>query len=78
MRQVSSRCFVGKTITQFGATDFAPALAETEARNPTTIIFSLYRWDLIPALKVYAKLESAKDVLGHYRILATVAGESIR
>ncbi|NOT21960.1 MAG: ABC transporter substrate-binding protein [Nitrospiraceae bacterium] len=74
MRQVSSRCFVGKTITQFGPTDFAPALAETEARNPTAIILNLYGWDLVHALTAYTKLELAKEKIG---VGGMIAGEQI-
>lgn len=56
--------FVGETITQFGATDFTPALAEAKARNPTAIIFNLYGWDFVHALKAYIKLELVKEKIG--------------
>jgi ABC-type branched-subunit amino acid transport system substrate-binding protein len=56
--------FVGETVTPFGATDFVPALAEAKAKNPTAIILNLYGWDLVHALKAYAKLELAKEKIG--------------
>ena len=56
--------FVGETVTPFGSIDFAPALTEAKAKNPTAIILNLYGWDLVHALKAYAKLELVKEKLG--------------
>jgi branched-chain amino acid transport system substrate-binding protein len=66
--------FVGETVTPFGATDFAPALAEAKAKNPTAIILNLYGWDLVHALKAYTKLELAKEKIG---VGGLVSGEQI-
>ena len=66
--------FVGETVTLFGATDFAPALAEAKAKNPTAIIFNLYGWDLVHALKAYTKLELAKEKIG---VGGLISGEQI-
>lgn len=66
--------FVGETVTAFGATDFVPALAEANAKNPTAIILNLYGWDLVHALKAYAKLELAKEKIG---VGGLIAGEQI-
>jgi branched-chain amino acid transport system substrate-binding protein len=66
--------FVGETLVPFGATDFAPALTEAKAKNPTAIILNLYGWDLIHALKAYAKLELAKEKIG---VGGMISGEQI-
>jgi branched-chain amino acid transport system substrate-binding protein len=66
--------FVGETVTLFGATDFAPALAEAKAKNPTAIIFNLYGWDLVHAMKAYTKLELAKEKIG---VGGLLSGEQI-
>jgi len=66
--------FVGETVTSFGATDFAPAFTEAKAKNPTAIILNLYGWDLVHALRAYAKLELAKDKIG---VGGMISGEQI-
>lgn len=66
--------FVGETVTPFGSTDFAAAFTEAKAKNPTAIILNLYGWDLVYALKAYAKLELAKDKIG---VGGMIAGEQI-
>ncbi|NOT95100.1 MAG: ABC transporter substrate-binding protein [Nitrospira sp.] len=66
--------FVGETVTPFGSTDFASAFTEAKAKNPTAIILNLYGWDLVHALKAYAKLELAKDKIG---VGGMIAGEQI-
>jgi len=66
--------FVGETVAPFGATDFAPAFTEAKAKNPTAIILNLYGWDLVHALRAYAKLELAKDKIG---VGGLISGEQI-
>ena len=66
--------FVGETVAPFGATDFAPAFTEAKAKNPTAIILNLYGWDLVHALRAYAKLELAKDKIG---VGGMISGEQI-
>jgi branched-chain amino acid transport system substrate-binding protein len=56
--------FIGETVTPFGATDFTQALTEAKAKHPTALILNLYGWDLVHALKAYAKLELAKENIG--------------
>ncbi|MFZ1804392.1 MAG: hypothetical protein WAU05_10750 [Nitrospira sp.] len=36
---------VGETVTPFGTTDFATALTEARANNPTAIALNLYGWE---------------------------------
>jgi branched-chain amino acid transport system substrate-binding protein len=66
--------FIGETVTSFGSTDFAPAFIEAKTKNPTAIILNLYGWDLVHALKAYAKLELAKEKVG---VGGMIAGEQI-
>ena len=66
--------FVGETVTPFGATDFASAFTEARAKNPTAIILNLYGWDLVHALKAFAKLELAKEKIG---VGGMISGEQI-
>ncbi|MEO6545155.1 MAG: ABC transporter substrate-binding protein, partial [Nitrospiraceae bacterium] len=66
--------FVGETVTPFGSTDFVAAFVEAKTKNPTAIILNLYGWDLVHALKAYAKLELAKDKIG---VGGMIAGEQI-
>lgn len=66
--------FVGETLVPFGATDYTQALTEAKAKNPTAIILNLYGWDLVHALKAYAKLELAKEKIG---IGGMISGEQI-
>ena len=66
--------FLGETLMPFGATDFSAALAAAKDKRPTLIVLNLYGWDLIHALKAYAKLELAKDKIG---IGGMIGGEQI-
>jgi branched-chain amino acid transport system substrate-binding protein len=66
--------FVGETVTPFGTTDFTPAMTGAKAKNPTAIILNLYGWDLLHALKAFAKLELAKEKIG---VGGMVSGEQI-
>lgn len=72
--QVHKLEFVGETLIPFGATDFVPAFTEAKAKNPTAIILNVYGWDLIHALKAYAKLELAKEKIG---VGGMIGGEQI-
>ncbi|NOT97286.1 MAG: ABC transporter substrate-binding protein [Nitrospira sp.] len=65
---------VGETVTPFGSTDFAAAFIDAKAKNPTAIILNLYGWDLVYALKAYAKLELAKEKIG---VGGMISGEQI-
>ena len=65
---------VGETVTPFGANDFAPALTEARAKNPTAIILNLYGWDLVHALKACTKLGLANEKIG---VGGMIAGEQI-
>ncbi len=66
--------FVGESLVPFGATDFAAALTEAKAKNPTAIVLNVYGWDLIHALKAYAKLELTKEKIG---VGGMISGEQI-
>lgn len=66
--------FVGEAMVRFGSTDFTSALTEAKTKNPTAIILNLYGWDLVHALKGYAKLELAKEKIG---VGGLVSGEQI-
>ncbi|HKT35140.1 MAG TPA: ABC transporter substrate-binding protein [Nitrospira sp.] len=65
---------VGEAITPFGTTDFVPALTGAKTKQPTAIIMNLYGWDLVNALKGYAKLEMAKEKIG---VGGLISGEQI-
>jgi branched-chain amino acid transport system substrate-binding protein len=65
---------VGAATTPFGATDFTAALTEAKAAKPSAIILNLYGWDLVNALKGYAKLELAKEKIG---VGGMIGGEQI-
>jgi len=65
---------IGNTVTPFGATDFTAALTEAKNAKPTLIVLNLYGWDLVNALKAYAKLELAKEKIG---VGGMVSGEQI-
>ena len=54
----------GETVTPFGTTDFGPAFTAAKEKQPTAVILNLYGWDLVNALKGYAKLELAKEKIG--------------
>ena len=66
--------FVGETLMPFGSTDFASALTAAREKHPTLVVFNLYGWDLVHALKSYAKQELAKDKIG---VGGMIAGEQI-
>lgn len=65
---------VGSSTTPFGTTDFTAALTEAKAAKPSAIILNLYGWDLVNALKAYAKLELAKEKVG---VGGMIGGEQI-
>jgi branched-chain amino acid transport system substrate-binding protein len=65
---------IGTTKTPFGATDFTAALTDARHAKPHAIILNLYGWDLVNALKAYAKLELAKEKIG---VGGLIAGEQI-
>jgi branched-chain amino acid transport system substrate-binding protein len=65
---------VGEAVMPFGSTDFTSALTAAKGKNPSAIILNLYGWDLVNALKGYAKLEFAKDKIG---LGGMVSGEQI-
>ncbi|MBI5853844.1 MAG: ABC transporter substrate-binding protein [Nitrospirae bacterium] len=65
---------IGATTTTFGATDFTAALTEAKNAKPGAIILNLYGWDLVNALKAYAKLELAKEKIG---VGGMIGGEQI-
>jgi branched-chain amino acid transport system substrate-binding protein len=65
---------VGEALMPFGSTDFTAALAAAKEKHPTLILLNLYGWDLIHALKAYAKLELAKEKIG---VGGMIGGEQI-
>jgi len=65
---------VGATTTPFGTTDFTAPLTEAKAAKPSAVILNLYGWDLVNALKAYAKLELAKEKIG---VGGMIGGEQI-
>lgn len=56
--------FVGEALMPFGSTDFTSALAAAKDKHPSLVLLNLYGWDLVHALKTYAKLELAKEKIG--------------
>lgn len=65
---------IGEAMMPFGSTDYLSALAAAKSKDPSAIILNLYGWDLVHALKGYAKLELAKENIG---IGGLVSGEQI-
>ena len=65
---------VGEALMPFGSTDFTSALTAAKDRHPSLVLLNLYGWDLIHALKTYAKLELAKDKIG---VGGMIGGEQI-
>ncbi len=65
---------IGNTVTPFGTTDFTAALTEAKNAKPTLIVLNLYGWDLVNALKAFAKLELAKEKIG---VGGMIGGEQI-
>jgi branched-chain amino acid transport system substrate-binding protein len=65
---------VGEATTPFGTTDFTSQMTEAKAVKPNAIILNLYGWDLVNALKAYAKLELAKEKIG---VGGMIGGEQI-
>ncbi|ODT46590.1 MAG: hypothetical protein ABS70_00550 [Nitrospira sp. SCN 59-13] len=65
---------LGNTVVTFGTTDFVPALARAARAKPTFIVLNLYGWDLVHALKAYAKLELATAQIG---VGGMIGGEQI-
>lgn len=65
---------VGSTTTTFGTSDFTNAMMDVQRVKPQAVILNLYGWDLINALKSYAKLELAKEKIG---VGGMIGGEQI-
>jgi len=65
---------VSEGLTPFGTTDFTAALTEAKAAKPNVVILNLYGWDLVNALKGYAKVELAKEKIG---VGGMIGGEQI-
>jgi branched-chain amino acid transport system substrate-binding protein len=65
---------LGEALVPFGSTDFASALTAAKDKHPTLIVLNLYGWDLVHALRGYAKLELAKEKIG---VGGMIAGEQI-
>lgn len=65
---------LGSVSTPFGTTDFAAALAQAKSAKPSAVILNLYGWDLVHALKAYARLELAKEQIG---VGGMISGEQI-
>lgn len=65
---------VGEAMMPFGSTDFMAALASAKDKHPSLIVLNVYGWDLIHALKAYAKLELAKEKIG---VGGMISGEQI-
>lgn len=66
--------FVGEVLMPFGSMDYTVALAAAKEKHPTLVVFNLYGWDLVHALKAYAKVELAKEKIG---VGGLIAGEQI-
>ena len=65
---------VGSSTTAFGTTDYTATLTEAKGAKPSVVILNLYGWDLVNALKAYAKLELAKEKIG---VGGMIGGEQI-
>lgn len=65
---------LGEALIPFGATEFAAALTAAKDKHPSLIVLNVYGWDLIHALKAYAKLELAKERIG---VGGMISGEQI-
>jgi branched-chain amino acid transport system substrate-binding protein len=64
----------GEATMPFGSTDFTSAFTAARDKHPSLILLNLYGWDLIHALKAYAKLELAKEKMG---VGGMIGGEQI-
>jgi branched-chain amino acid transport system substrate-binding protein len=65
---------VGASTTTFGTSDFSNAMTEARRAQPNAVILNLYGWDLVNALKSYAKLELSKENIG---VGGMIGGEQI-
>lgn len=65
---------VGSSTTVFGATDFSDVMMQARQVKPNAVILNLYGWDLVNALKAYAKLELPKEKIG---VGGMIGGEQI-
>jgi branched-chain amino acid transport system substrate-binding protein len=65
---------LGEAQMPFGSTDFTAAFAAAKDKHPSLILLNLYGWDLIHALKAYAKLELAKEKIS---VGGMISGEQI-
>jgi branched-chain amino acid transport system substrate-binding protein len=66
--------FVGEALMPFGSTEFTSALSAAKDKHPTLIVLNLYGWDLVHALKGFARLELSKDRIG---VGGLIGGEQI-
>jgi len=65
---------IGSSTTVFGASDFSNVMTGVRQAKPDAVILNLYGWDLVNALKSYAKLELAKEKIG---VGGMIGGEQI-
>jgi branched-chain amino acid transport system substrate-binding protein len=65
---------IGSSTTAFGASDFSTVMMEARQVKPDAVILNLYGWDLVNALKSYAKLELVKEKIG---VAGMIGGEQI-
>lgn len=65
---------MGEALMPFGSTDFTDAVAVAKDKRPSLIVLNLYGWDLVHALKAYAKLELGKERVG---VGGMIGGEQI-
>jgi branched-chain amino acid transport system substrate-binding protein len=54
----------GEALMPFGSMDLTSAFTTAKDKHPSLILLNLYGWDLIRALKAYAKLELATEEIG--------------
>ena len=65
---------IGSATTVFGASDFSNVMTAVRQAKPDAVILNLYGWDLVNALKSYAKLDLAKEKIG---VGGMIGGEQI-
>ena len=65
---------IGSSTTAFGTSDFSAVMTEARQVKPHAVILNLYGWDLVNALKSYAKVELAKEKIG---VAGMIGGEQI-
>lgn len=65
---------IGSATTVFGASDFSNVMTAVRQAKPDAVILNLYGWDLVNALKSYAKLDLVKEKIG---VGGMIGGEQI-